>query len=96
MSAEYLCHVAPRLSLDGDGEPDPLLHDDDLVGGHRQLSHLGGQVQRPLLGHDQEVAVRVVEACGDTPSMVYNGHLKNFRLVCPLEFPYMVHATSLI
>ena len=20
----------------------------------------------------------------------------NFRLVCPLEFPYMVHATSLI
>ena len=63
MASEYLCHVAPRLSLDGDGEPDALLHHADLVWGHAQLSHLGGHVQRPLLGHYQEVAVRAVEAC---------------------------------
>ena len=57
MASEYLCHVSPRLFLDGDGEPDPLLHDADLVGRHAQLPHLGGHMQRSLLGHYQEVAV---------------------------------------
>ena len=44
--------------------PDALLHDADLVGRHGHPPHLGGDVQRPLLGNNQEVAVRVVEACG--------------------------------
>ena len=53
--------------------PNALLHDADLVGRHSHPPHLGGDEQRPLLGHNQEVAVRVVEACSGR-SLMFSSH----------------------
>ena len=62
MAAEDFANVASRRLVDGDGEPHALLDNTDLVWGDVQLPELGGDVKNSGLGHDEEVAVRVVQA----------------------------------
>mmetsp|Transcript_29560 Transcript_29560/g.49707 ORF Transcript_29560/g.49707 Transcript_29560/m.49707 type:complete len:204 (-) Transcript_29560:383-994(-) len=61
VSIEDLAHVAPGISLDVDRESDTTLDDADLLGLHLQEAKLCLDVERSLLGHDEEISIRVVE-----------------------------------
>lgn len=62
MAVEHFQDVAARRAAHGHGEAHALLNDADLIGGHVHAAELGDDVQRALLRHNEEVAVRVVEA----------------------------------